>query len=118
MVVNGHLLYFRWLELLEEPRKDSGQVSLVVLSNHHHHLQTWLRLWPGKPSFSINLYKLKWAIFSSNLEAEVNLCRPAIRTFSAPNLHYSIRQMSLWTQMPGCELSSPSSPYYQFPVQM
>jgi hypothetical protein len=118
MVDNGYLLYFRWLELLEEPRKDSGQVSLVVLSNHHHHLQTWPRLWPGRLSFLINLYKLKWATFSSNLEAEVNPCRPVTRTSSAPNLHYSIRPMSLWTQMPGCELLSPSSPCYQLHVQM
>jgi hypothetical protein len=34
------------------------------------------------------------------------------------NLHYSIRPMSLWTQTPGCELLSPSSPYYQLHVQM
>jgi hypothetical protein len=26
MVDNGYLLYFRWLELLAEPRKDSGQI--------------------------------------------------------------------------------------------
>jgi hypothetical protein len=118
MVDNGYLLYFRWLELLEEPRKDFGQVSLVVLSNHHRHLQTWPRLWPGKLSFLINLYKLKWATFSSNLEAEVNPCRPVTRTSSALNLHYSIRPMSLWTPMPGCALLSPSSPYYQHHVQM
>jgi hypothetical protein len=117
MVGNGCLLYFRWLELLEEPRKDSGQVSLVVLSNHHRHLQTWPRLWPGKLNFLINLYKLKWATFSSNLEVEVNLYRPVTRTSSALNLHYSIRPMSLWTQMPGCALLSPSSPYYQLHVQ-
>jgi hypothetical protein len=51
MVDKGCLLYFRWLELLVEPRKDSGQDNLVVLSNHHRHLQTLPRLWPGKPSF-------------------------------------------------------------------
>jgi hypothetical protein len=117
MVVNGHLLYFRWLELLEEPRKDSGQVSLVP-SNHHRHLQTCPRLWPDKLSFLINLYKLKWATFSSNLEVEVNPCRPVTRIFSALNPHYSIRQMSLWMQTLGCELLSPSSPYYQLHVQM
>jgi hypothetical protein len=117
VVDNGCLLYFRWLELLEEPRKDSGQVSLVVLSNHHRHLQIWPRLWPGKLSFLINLCKLKWATSSSNLEAEVNPCRPVIRTFSAPNLPYSIRPMSLWTQTPGCELLSLSLPYYQLHVQ-
>jgi hypothetical protein len=72
MVDNGYLLYFRWLELLEEPRKDSGQVSLVVPINHHRHLQIWPRLWPGKPSFLTNLYKLKWAISVSNPEAERN----------------------------------------------
>jgi hypothetical protein len=44
MVDNGYLLYFRWLELLVEPQKDSGQVNLVVLNNHHRHLQTWPRL--------------------------------------------------------------------------
>jgi hypothetical protein len=118
MVDNGYLLYFRWLELLEEPRKDSGQVSLVDLSNHHRHLQTWPRLWPSKLSFLINLYKLKWATFISNLEAEVNPYRPVTRTSSALNLHYSIRQMSLWTQTLGCEPLSPSLPYYQLHVQM
>jgi hypothetical protein len=118
MVNNGYLLYFRWLELLEEPRKDSGQVSLVVPSNHHRHLQTWPRLWPGKPSFLTNLYKLKWATSSSNPEAEANPYRPVTRTSSALNLHYSIRQMSLWTQTRGFEPSSPSSPYYQLHVQM
>jgi hypothetical protein len=117
MVDNGCLHYFRWLELLEEPRKDSGQVSLVVLSNQHHRLQTLPRLWPGKLSFLINLCKLKWAISSSNLEAEENPCRLVIRTFSAPSLPYSIRPMSLWTQTPGCELLSLSSPYYQLHVQ-
>jgi hypothetical protein len=118
MVDKGYLLYFIWLELLVEPQKDSGQVSLVVLSNHHRHLPTWPRLWPGKLSFLINLYKLKWATFSSNLEAEVNPCQPVTRTSSALNRHYSIRPMSLWTQMLGYELSSPSSPYYQLHVQM
>jgi hypothetical protein len=117
MVDNGYLLYFRWLELLVEPRKDSGQVSLVVLNNHNRHLQTWPRLWPGKLSFLINLYKLKWVTFSSNLEAEVNPCRPVIRISSALNRHYSIRPMSLWMQTPGCKLLSPSSPYYQLHVQ-
>jgi hypothetical protein len=95
MVDNGYLLYFRWLELLEEPRKDFGQISPVVPNNRHRHLQTWPRLWPGKLSFIINLYKLKWATFSSNLEAEVNPCQPVIRIFLALNLHYSIRPMSL-----------------------
>jgi hypothetical protein len=117
MVDNGYLLYFRWLELLEEPLKDSGQVSLVVLSNHHHHLQTWPRLWLGKLSFLINLCKLKCATFSSNLEAEVNPYRPVTRISSALNRHYSIRPMSLWMQTPGCELLSLSSPYYQPHVQ-
>jgi hypothetical protein len=118
MVDNGYLLYFRWLELLEEPLKDSGQVSLVVLSNHHHHLQTWPRLWLGKLSFLINLCKLKCATFSSNLEAEVNPYRPVTRISSALNRHYSIRPMSLWMQTLGFEPSSPSSPYYQHHVQM
>jgi hypothetical protein len=118
MVDNGCLLYFRWLELLVELRKDSGQVNLVVLSNNHRHLQTWPRLWPGKLSFLINLCKLKWATSSSNLEVEVNPCRPVIRTFSAPSLPYSIRPMSLWMQTPSCELLSPSSPYYRLHVQM
>jgi hypothetical protein len=118
MVDNGCLLYFKWLKLLEEPRKDSGQVSLVVLSNHHRHLQIWPRLWPGKLSFLINLCKLKWATSSSNLEAEVNSCRPVIRTFSALNLHYSIRLMNLWTQTLGFEPSNPSLPCCQPHVQM
>jgi hypothetical protein len=118
MVDNGYLLCFRWLELLEEPRKDSGQVSPVVPSNRHRHLQIWPRLWPGKQSFLTNLYKLKWATSISNHEAEVNSCQPVTRTFSALNLHYSIRQMSLWTQTLGFEPLSPSSPYYQLHVQM
>jgi hypothetical protein len=33
MVDNGYLLCFRWLELLVEPRKVSGQTKLAVLSN-------------------------------------------------------------------------------------
>jgi hypothetical protein len=118
VVDNGCLLYFRWLELLEEPRKDSGQVSLVVLSNHHRHLQTWPRLWPGRLSFLINLCKLKWATSSSNLEAKVNPCWPVTRTSSALNLHYSIRPMNLWTQTLGFELLNPSLPYCQPHVQM
>jgi hypothetical protein len=106
MVDNGYLLYFRWLELLEEPRKDSGQVSLVVLSNRHRHLQIWLRLWPGKRNFLTNLYKLKWATSISNPEAERNPCQPVTRISSALNHHYSL----------GFEPSSPSSPYYQLHV--
>jgi hypothetical protein len=64
------------------------------------------------------LCKLKWATSSSNLEAEVNPCRPVTRISSVLNRHYSIRPMSLWTQTPGCELLSLSSPYYQPHVQM
>jgi hypothetical protein len=33
MVDNGYLLCFRWLELLVEPRKVSGQTKLAVPSN-------------------------------------------------------------------------------------
>jgi hypothetical protein len=117
MVNNGYLLYFRWLELLVEPRKDSGQVSPVVPSNRHRHLQIWPRLWPGKWSFLTNLYKLKRATSISNPEAERNPCQPVTRTSSALNHHYSIRQMSLWMQTLGFEPSSPSSPYYQLHVQ-
>jgi hypothetical protein len=117
MVDNGYLLYFKWLELLEEPWKDSGQVSLVVPSNRHRHLQIWPRLWPGKQSFLTNLYKLKWATSISNLEAERNPYQPVTRTSSALSLHYFIRWMNLWMQMLGFEPSSPSSPYYQLHVQ-
>jgi hypothetical protein len=117
MVNNEYLLYFRWLELLAEPRKDSGQVSPVLLSNRHRHLQIWPRLWPGKQSFLTNLCKLKWATSISNPEAERNPCQPVTRTSSALNLHYSIRRMNLWTQMLGFEPSSPSSPYYQLHIQ-
>jgi hypothetical protein len=35
MVGNGYLLCFRWLELLVEPRKVSGQTKLAVPSNRH-----------------------------------------------------------------------------------
>jgi hypothetical protein len=118
MVDNGCLLYFIWLELLAEPRKDSGQISLVVLSNHHPHLQIWPRLWPGKQSFLTNLYKLRWATSISNPEAEMNPCQPVTKTSSVPSLHYSIRQTSLWTQMLGFEPSNLSSPYYLLHVQM
>jgi hypothetical protein len=117
MVGNGCLLYLRWLELLVESRKDSMQVSPMVPSNRHRHLQIWPRLWPGKRSFLTNLYKLKWATFISNPEAEMNPCQPVTRTSSVLNPHYSIRQMSLWMQTLGFEPSSPSLPYYQLHVQ-
>jgi hypothetical protein len=35
LVDNGYLLCFRWLELLVEPQKVSGQTKLAVLSNRH-----------------------------------------------------------------------------------
>jgi hypothetical protein len=35
MVDNGYLLCFRWLELLVEPRKVSGQTKLAVPNNRH-----------------------------------------------------------------------------------
>jgi hypothetical protein len=35
MVHNGYLLYFRWLELLVEPRRVSIQTKLAVPSNRH-----------------------------------------------------------------------------------
>jgi hypothetical protein len=91
MVDNGYLLCFRWLELLAEPRKDSGQIRPVVLSNHHRHLRLWPRLWPDKLNSSTNLCRLRWATFNSNPEAEMNPYRPVIKTSSVPNLHYSIR---------------------------
>jgi hypothetical protein len=118
MVDNGYLLYFRWLELLAEPRKDSGWIRPVVLSNRLPHLQIWPRLWPDKQNFLINLYRLRWATSISNLEAEMNPCRPVTKTSSAPSLHYSIRQTSLWTQTLGFEPSSPSSLYCLLHVQM
>jgi hypothetical protein len=118
MVNNGYLLYFRWLELLAEPWKDSRQTSLVVLSNRHPHLQIWPRLSPSKQSFLTNLYKLRWTTSISNPEAEMNPCQPATRTSSALSLHYSIRQTSLWTQTLGFEPSNLSSLYYLLHVQM
>jgi hypothetical protein len=117
MIDNGYPLYFRWLELLAEPRKDFGQIRLVVLSNRQPHPQIWPRLWPDKQSFSTNLYGLRWATSISNPEAEMNPCQPDTKTSSVPNLHYSIRQRSLWTQTLGFEQSSPSSPYYLLHVQ-
>jgi hypothetical protein len=101
-----------------EPRKDSGQISLVVLSNRHRHLQMWPRSWLAKQSFSINLYKLRWATFISNPEVEKNPCRPVIKTSLVLNLHCSIRRMNLSTLTPGFAPSNPSSPYYQPHVQM
>jgi hypothetical protein len=118
MVDNGYLLGFRWLELLVEPRKDFGQIRLVVLSNRHHHLQIWPRLWPDKQNSSTNLYRLRWATSVSNPEAEMNPYQPVTRTFSVLSLHYSIRQTSLWMQTLGFEPSSPGSPYYLLHVQM
>jgi hypothetical protein len=118
MIDNGYLLCFRWLELLVEPRKDSGQIRPVDLSNRHRHLQIWLKSWPDKPNSSISLCKLRWATSISNLEAEMNPYRPVIKTFSVPNLHYSIRQMSLWTLTLGFVPSNPSSLYYQPHVRM
>jgi hypothetical protein len=118
MVDNGYLLYFRWLELLAEPRKDSGQIRPAVLSNRHPHLQIWSRSWPDKQNFSTNLYKLRWVTSISNPEADMNPCRPVTKTSSVPGLPYSIRQMSLWMQTLGFEPSSPSSPYYLLHVQM
>jgi hypothetical protein len=111
MVDNGYLLCFRWLELLVEPRKDSGQIRPVVLSNRHRHLQIWPRSWPDKQNFSTSLCRLKWATSISNPEAETNLYRLVTKTSSVPSLHYSIRQTSLWTLTLGFELSSPSSLY-------
>jgi hypothetical protein len=35
MVDNGYLLCFRWLELLVEPRRVSGQTKLAVPNNRH-----------------------------------------------------------------------------------
>jgi hypothetical protein len=95
MVDNGCLLYFRWLELLAELRKDSGQISLVVLSNRHPHFQIWPRLWSGKQSLLTNLYNLRWATSISNPEAEMNLYQLVTKTSSIPSLHYSIRQTNL-----------------------
>jgi hypothetical protein len=118
MVDNGYLLYFRWLELLAEPRKDSGQIRPVVLSNRHPHLQIWPRSWPNKQNFSINLYRLRWATSISNPEAEMNPCRPVTKTSSVPSLLYSIRPTSLWTQTLGFKPSSPSLPYYLLHVRM
>jgi hypothetical protein len=118
MVDNGYLLCFRWLELLVEPRKDSGQIRPVVLSNRHRHLQIWPRSWPDKQNFSTSLCRLKWATSISNPEAEMNPYRPVTKTFSVPSLHYSIRQTSLWMQTLGFEPSSPSLLYCLLHVQM
>jgi hypothetical protein len=117
MVDNGYLLYFRWLELLAEPWKDSGQIRPVVLNNRHRHLQIWPRSWLDKQNFSTNLYNLRWATSTSNPEAEMNPCRPVTKTFSVPSLPYSIRQTSLWMRTLGFEPSSPSLPYYLLHVQ-
>jgi hypothetical protein len=57
-------------------------------------------------------------LLSQLVQAQMGHFQPVTSTSSAPNLHYSIRPMSLWTQMPGCELLSPSSPCYQLHVQM
>jgi hypothetical protein len=111
MIDNGYFLCFRWLELLVEPRKVSGQIRLAVLSNHHRHLQIWPKSWPDKPNSSTSLCRLRWAISINNLEAETNPYRPVIKTSSVPSLHYSIRRMSPSTLTLGTVPSSPSSLY-------
>jgi hypothetical protein len=116
MVDNGYLLYFRWWDLLAELRKDSGQIKLAVLGNHHRHLQIWPRLWPIKQNSLTSLYRLKWATFISNTEAEMNLYQPVIKISSVLSLHCSIRRMNHSTLTLGFAPSSPSSPYYQLHV--
>jgi hypothetical protein len=111
MVDNGYLLCFRWWELLVEPRKVSGQIRPVDPSYHHRHLQIWPKLWPDKQNSLTNLCRLRWAIFSSNLEAKTNPYRPVIKTSSVPSLHYSIRRTSPSTLTLGSVPSSPSSLY-------
>jgi hypothetical protein len=118
MVDNGYLLCFRWMELLAEPRKVSGQIRLAVLSNRHHHLQIWPRSWPDKLNSSTSLCRLKWANIITNPEAEMNPHRPVIKTSSVPNLHYSIRRTSPLTLTLGFAPSNPSSPYCLPHVQM
>jgi hypothetical protein len=118
MVDNGYLLYFRWWELLAELQKDSGRIRLAVLSNHNRHLQIWPRLWPVKQNSLISLYRLKWATFINNTEAQTNLHQPVIKISSVLSLHCSIRRMNLSTLTLGFAPSSPSSPYYQLHVQM
>jgi hypothetical protein len=92
MIDNGYLLCFRWLELLAEPRKVSGQIRPAVLSNHHRHLQIWPRSWPDKQNSSTSLCRLKWANSIISPEVEMNLHRPVIKTSLVPSLHYSIRR--------------------------
>jgi hypothetical protein len=111
MIDNGYLLCFRWLELLAEPRKVSGQIKPAVLSNHHHHLQIWPRSWPDKQNSSTSLCRLRWATSIISPEAEMNPYRPVIKTSSVPSLHYSIRRMSPLTPTLGSVPSSPSLPY-------
>jgi hypothetical protein len=111
MIDNGYFLYFRWLELLAEPRKVSGQIRLAVLSNRHRHLQIWPKSWPDKLNSSTSLCRLRWAISINNLEAEINPYRLVIKTSSVPSLHYSIRRMSPSTPTLGSVPSSPSSLY-------
>jgi hypothetical protein len=90
----------------------------VVLSNHHRHLQIWLKSWPDKQNFLTSLCRLRWATSVSNHEAEMNPCRPVIKTSLVRSLRYSIRRMNLLTLTPGSALSNPSSPYCQPHVQM
>jgi hypothetical protein len=118
MVDNRYLLCFRWLELLVEPRKVSGQIRPVDPSNRHRHLQIWPRSWPAKQNSSISLCRFRWATSISNPEAKMNPYRPVIKISSVPSLHYSIMQMSLLTLTPGSAPSSPSSPYYLPHVRM
>jgi hypothetical protein len=111
MIDNGYFLYFRWLELLAEPRKVFGQIRLAVLSNRHRHLQILPKSWPDKPNSSTSLCRLRWAISINNLKAETNPYRLVIKTSSVPSLHYSIRQMSPSTLTLGSVPSSPSLLY-------
>jgi hypothetical protein len=118
MIDNGYLLYFRWLELLAEPRKVSGQIRPVVPSNRHQPRQIWPRSLPDKQNFSTSSCRLKWGNSIISPEVEINLHRPVIKTSSAPSLHYSIRRTSPLTPTLGSAASNPSSPYCLPHVQM
>jgi hypothetical protein len=118
LIDNGYLLCFRWLDLLAEPQKVSGQIRLAAPSNRHQPRQIWPRSWPDKLNSSTNLCKLKWANIITNPEAERNPHRPVIKTSSAPSLHCFIRRMSPLTLTLGFAPSNPSSPYCLPHVQM
>jgi hypothetical protein len=90
----------------------------VVLNNRHRHLQIWLRLWLGKPNFSICWYKHNRTNSASNQEEVVmNLRWQLTRISSVPSPCCSVMWRSPLTLMLGFAPLNPSSLFLQFHVR-